>query len=109
MSFTDDLVRQYMRSQWQNHRRELNEFSAREELLGGALIYSYGVGTTTPAPVYMDAECTTAQANPMMLPASGEVWPLFIPPEGRDLMVASAAWDGGTIAKVSNCGPDFKL
>jgi hypothetical protein len=98
--FTQQLVRDYMHSQWANYRREVGEFKAREELLGGALLYSYESGTTTPAVTFRDAERNTQNANPVAFYASGEMPPVFVPATGCDVRIASHA--GETIARLSN-------
>lgn len=47
--------------------------------LNGGKIYTYGAGTTTPAPTYTDYTGVTAHANPIILNsvgrvASGQIW-----------------------------------
>lgn len=107
MKFTDELVRNYQRSQWLNHGRELNEFRARDELLCGALIYAYKAGTTQPANTFMEPERVTLNPNPVVLPVSGEVSAVFLPDHAVDIRIYSQK--GDPIATASNCGPDFEL
>ena len=97
----------YMRSQWANRRRGINEFQAREELLGGASIYSHEAGNATPTPTFMDAARTVCNTNPVRLPISGEIREIFLPKESFGLTIRSLI--GEPIAKVDNCGPDFEL
>jgi hypothetical protein len=108
MGYLDRLVRDYMRSEWMNKRRVTNEFQAREELLGGGMVYSYRHGTTEPLCTYMDKERTTANTNPVVLDAAGMPYKaIVLPLEGSDVVVADGT--GRFIEKASAVGPDFEI
>lgn len=79
MKFSDlsNLVSSYIRDQWVNFRRMLNEPAAREELLSGGRLYFYETGTSNHVATYMDAECSIAHCNPVICNSAGEFPDIF--------------------------------
>lgn len=71
------IIDSYIRDQWINHRRVLNEPMAREEFLSGATAHFTKPGTTEPAVVYMDASLSIPHANPVIANAFGEFRPIY--------------------------------
>ena len=47
-------------------------FDSSGDPLSGGLLYTYEYGTTTAKATYSDRECTTANANPIVLDSRGE-------------------------------------
>lgn len=47
-------------------------FDANGDPLAGGLVYTYAQGTTTPKATYSDKNCTTPNANPVVLDSRGE-------------------------------------
>lgn len=87
MRITDPLVTSYQQSQLLNFGRDLTAVRARQELLGGALVFSYQPGTTIPAPSYSDEAMTAANTNPLVFNAIGEPYSTFVVPiAGLDLL-----------------------
>lgn len=105
MTWTDELVRGYMQSEWANNRRPLNEPQARDELLSGARLYCYEAGSSVPTPMFQDAARTTCYPNPMILDSSGNVGSVAFPTEPFRLSLYGR--DGAAIATVNNCGAGF--
>lgn len=105
MTWTDDLVRGYMQSEWANHRRALNEPQAREELLAGARLYCYEAGSSAPTPMFQDAARTTCYPNPLVLDSSGNVGGVVFPSAPFCLRLHGR--EGTVIAAADNCGAGF--
>lgn len=66
----DHCVKEHMRSQWLNFRRQINEPAAREELLSCGTVHFYNIGTVNPAVVTRGA---VAIPNPSMFDCAGEM------------------------------------
>lgn len=105
MSWTGNLVSSYMRSEWANNRRALNEPQAREELLSGARLYCFEAGTNMPTPMFMDTERTTALPNPAVLSAGGDGGRVTFPAASFRLTITRCS--GDVIATIDNCGDGF--
>lgn len=66
------VVTDYIRDQWVNFRRALNEPQAREELLQGARMYFFKAGTTTAVNSYMDSDFAIPHSHPVIANSAGE-------------------------------------
>jgi hypothetical protein len=77
MDFTK-LIAQYIRDQWVNHRKALNEPQAREELLGSAQLRFYRSGTKTPVNSYSDEDLVVPHCHPVIANQHGDFPPVFI-------------------------------
>jgi hypothetical protein len=82
--FIDRYIKQYIRDQWVNYRKALNEPQAREKTLAGAKLYFYEKETTVPKYVYSDEGCNIPFPHPVIADSSGEFQPIYLETMAED-------------------------
>lgn len=95
-----EIISRYIRDQWVRCRRALIFPEAQEELLSGAQLKFFEPGTSTPATVYMDADCQWPHPHPVVASGAGEFPPIYFDP-AKQVSAQLESMDGVILCKAN--------
>ena len=107
--FIDNYLKTYIRDQWVNYRKALNEPQAREELLVAATLHFYERGTSIVKNIYQHADCEIIACNPQIADANGEFQPIFLEIMGEDSYRVELRRHNGECLISCDTNKDFKI